>query len=104
MIYILEQNEAQQRPRFGREESGHAAAFERIDEISAQTGVKITKTLQEGNSAEVAILRHARRGRYNLLVAGVSRRTGERLSYGRIADTLLDTSDRSIVFVETEQA
>ncbi len=104
VIYILEPNEAQQRPRFGREESGHAAAFERIDEISAQTGVKITKTLQEGSSAEVAVLRHARRGRYNLLVVGVSRRAGERLSYGRIADTLLDTSDRSIVFVETEQA
>ncbi len=104
VIYILEPNEAQQRPRFGREESGHAAAFERIDEISSQTGVKITKTLQEGNSAEVAVLRHARRGRYNLLVVGVSRRTGERLSYGRIADTLLDTADRSIVFVETEQA
>ncbi|MET3614839.1 Kef-type K+ transport system membrane component KefB/nucleotide-binding universal stress UspA family protein [Rhizobium aquaticum] len=104
VIYILEPNEAQQRPRFGREESGHAAAFERIDEISAQTGVKITKTLQEGSSAEVAVLRHARRGRYNLLIVGVSRRAGERLSYGRIADTLLDTSDRSIVFVETEQA
>lgn len=104
VIYILEPNETQQRPRFGREESGHAAAFERIDEISAQTGVKITKTLQEGSSAEVAVLRHARRGRYNLLVVGVSRRAGERLSYGRIADTLLDTSDRSIVFVETEQA
>ncbi len=104
VIYILEPNEMQQRPRFGREESGHAAAFERIDEISAQTGVKITKTLQEGNSAEVAVLRHARRGRYNLLVVGVSRRAGERLSYGRIADTLLDTSDRSIVFLETEQA
>ncbi|HWU63617.1 MAG TPA: cation:proton antiporter [Ensifer sp.] len=104
VIYILEPSETQQRPRFGREESGHAAAFERIDEISAQTGIKITKTLQEGSSAEVAVLRHARRGRYNLLVVGVSRRAGERLSYGRIADTLLDTSDRSIVFVETEQA
>lgn len=104
VIYIMEPNEAQQRPRFGREESGHAAAFERIDEISENTGVKITKTLQEGSSAEVAVLRHARRGRYNLLVVGVSRRAGERLSYGRIADTLLDTSDRSIVFVETEQA
>lgn len=104
VIYILEPNETQQRPRFGREESGHAAAFERIDEISENTGVKITKTLQEGSSAEVAVLRHARRGRYNLLVVGVSRRAGERLSYGRIADTLLDTSDRSIVFVETEQA
>lgn len=104
VIYIMDSNEAQQRPRFGREESGHAAAFERIDEISAQTGVKIAKTLQEGNSAEVAVLRHARRGRYNLLVVGVSRRAGERLSYGRIADTLLDTSDRSIVFLETEQA
>lgn len=104
VIYITEPGEMQQRPRFGREESGHAAAFERIDEISEQTGVKITKTLQEGNSAEVAVLRHARRGRYNLLVVGVSRRAGERLSYGRIADTLLDTSDRSIVFVETEQA
>ncbi len=104
VIYILEPGETQQRPRFGREETAHAAAFERVDEIAAQTGIKISKTLQEGNSAEVAVLRHARRGRYNLLVVGVSRRTGERLSYGRIADNLLDTADRSIVFVETEQS
>jgi Kef-type K+ transport system membrane component KefB/nucleotide-binding universal stress UspA family protein len=103
VIYILEPNEAQQRPRFGRDEFGHAAAFERVDEIAEQTGVKITKTLQEGNSAEVAILRHARRGRYNLLVVGVSRRAGDRISYGRIADNLLDAADRSIVFIETEQ-
>lgn len=103
VIYILEPAEALQRPRFGREESAHTAAFSRVDEIATQTGVKISKTLQEGNSAEVAVLRHARRGRYNLLVVGVSRRAGEQLSYGRIADNLLDTSDRSIVFVETEQ-
>jgi Kef-type K+ transport system membrane component KefB/nucleotide-binding universal stress UspA family protein len=103
VIYILERNEAEQRPRFGRDASGHEAAFERVDEIAEQTGVKITKTLQEGNSAEVAILRHARRGRYNLLVVGVSRRAGDRISYGRIADNLLDAADRSIVFIETEQ-
>lgn len=102
VIYIREPNEIQQRPRFGREEFSHTAAFERVDEIAEQTGVKITKTLQEGNSAEVAILRHARRGRYNLLVVGVSRRAGERLSYGRIADNLLEAADRSIVFLETE--
>ena len=102
VIYIVEANESQERPRFGRDANKHVSAFARVDEIAEQMNVKITKTLQEGNSAEVAILRHARRGRYNLIVTGVSRRTGERLSYGRIADNLLDAADRSIVFIETE--
>jgi Kef-type K+ transport system membrane component KefB/nucleotide-binding universal stress UspA family protein len=102
VIYVREPAETQQRPRFGREEFGHTAAFERVDEIAELTGLKINKIVQEGSSAEVSILRHARRGRYNLLVVGVSRRTGERLSYGRIGDNLLEATDRSIVFVETE--
>lgn len=102
VIYVREPNETQQRPRFGRDEFGHRAAFDRVEEISVQTGVTINKIVQDGSSAEVSILRHARRGRYNLLVVGVSRRTGERLSYGRIADNLLEATDRSIVFVETE--
>lgn len=102
VIYVREPSELQQRPRFGRDEFGHRAAFERVDEIAEQTGVKINRIVQEGSSAEVSILRHARRGRYNLIVAGVSRRTGERLSYGRIADNLLEATDRSIVLVETE--
>lgn len=102
VIYILEANESQERPRFGRDANKHLSVFARVDEIAEQMDVKITKTLQEGNSAEVAILRHARRGRYNLIVTGVSRRTGDRLSYGRIADNLLDAADRSIVFIETE--
>lgn len=102
VIYILEANENQDRPRFSLDANKHLSAFARVDEIAEQMGVKITKTLQEGNSAEVAILRHARRGRYNLIVTGVSRRTGDRLSYGRIADNLLDAADCSIVFIETE--
>jgi nucleotide-binding universal stress UspA family protein len=62
----------------------------------------VEKIVQEGNSPELAILRQARKGRYNLIVLGVSRRAGKRLSYGRIADTLVETADRSFILVETE--
>jgi nucleotide-binding universal stress UspA family protein len=59
--------------------------------------------VQRGGSPELAILRHARSGGYNLIVLGVSRRAGDTLSYGEIAETLLHTADRSCVFVETER-
>ncbi len=48
---------------------------------------------------EDAILREARLGRHDLIVLGVSRRPGEMLSFGGTAAALLESSDRSLIFV-----
>ncbi len=54
--------------------------------------------MQDSDAPELSILSHARRGRHNLIILGVGRRAGEGLSFGAIAGTLLETSDRSLVF------
>jgi Kef-type K+ transport system membrane component KefB/nucleotide-binding universal stress UspA family protein len=50
-------------------------------------------------SPEDAILREARLGDHDLILLGVSRRPGERLSFGELADGLLESSDRSLFFL-----
>ena len=51
-------------------------------------------------SAEDAILREARYGGQDLIVMGVGRRAGEDLSFGGIAGALLESSDRSLLFLD----
>jgi nucleotide-binding universal stress UspA family protein len=48
---------------------------------------------------EDAILKEARRGRYDLIILGATRRTGETLSFGNVAAAVLESSDMSILFV-----
>jgi nucleotide-binding universal stress UspA family protein len=47
---------------------------------------------------EDAILKEAKRG-YDLIVLGVSRRPGETLFFGNTAESVLDRSDISNLFV-----
>ncbi|WFS00626.1 cation:proton antiporter [Rhizobium tumorigenes] len=102
VLYIREPQQIRSLPRVSDASNAHVAAFKKIDEIALYNGVKVRKIVQEGSAPELSILRHARKGDYNLIVLGVSRRAGERLSYGAIADTLLEAADRSFVFFETE--
>jgi nucleotide-binding universal stress UspA family protein len=102
VIYIREPQQVSVAPRVSDISNAHVAAFKRIDEIASYSDVAVEKIIQESGSPELSILRHARKGRFNLIILGVSRRAGERLSYGSIADTLLETADRSFVLVETD--
>jgi Kef-type K+ transport system membrane component KefB/nucleotide-binding universal stress UspA family protein len=102
VLYIREQQQMRSLPRISDASNAHVAAFKKIDEIASYNDVRVCKIVQEGAAAELPILRHARDGHYNLIVLGVSRRASERLSYGAIADTLLETADRSLLFFETE--
>jgi Kef-type K+ transport system membrane component KefB/nucleotide-binding universal stress UspA family protein len=102
VLYIRDPQQTSSLPRVSDASNAHLTAFRRIDEIAGYYGVKVQKIVQDGASPELSILRHARKGRYDLIVLGVSRRAGDRLSYGNIADTLLETADRSFIFIETE--
>jgi nucleotide-binding universal stress UspA family protein len=101
VIFVEENQKATSRPRLSDAPNLHEDTFRKIDEISRFHGVEVTKLVHEGASPELAILRRARRERFNLIVMGVSRREGDRLSYGGIADTLMETSGVSLVLVET---
>ncbi len=77
-----------------KEIKGIADALEQPVRIAKRTDI----------SPEDAILREARLGDHNLILLGVSRRPGERLSFGELAATLLASSDRSLLFLSLETA
>jgi len=78
------------------------AMFEHVREVGKHFEVEVRTIRADGGNRELAILSRARRGRYNLVILGVGRRAGDRLSFGTLADTLLATSDRSLLFFATD--
>jgi nucleotide-binding universal stress UspA family protein len=63
--------------------------------------VPIRTAVRVDLAAEDAILRQARLGGHNLIVMGVTRRPGDRLSFGNVAAAVLDSSERSVLYVAT---
>lgn len=102
VILIEEPRQASAAPRVSDEGSSRDEVFRKIEAIADYYDMKPEKIVQTGASPELAILRQARLGGYNIIVLGVSRRASETLSYGDVADTLANTADRSCIFVETE--
>jgi nucleotide-binding universal stress UspA family protein len=84
----------------GETESGPSAEaiFAHVRDIGQHFEMDVKTVLETGRSPGLSILAEARRGRHNLIVLGVGRRAGEGLSFGAVPDTLLETSDRSLIF------
>jgi nucleotide-binding universal stress UspA family protein len=95
-IYVRAGEDAGERPSASME-----AIFERVREIGRHYDIDIRTTTGGSGNRELSILTQARRGRYNLIVLGVGRRAGDTLSFGSLADTLLESSDRSLAFFVT---
>jgi Kef-type K+ transport system membrane component KefB/nucleotide-binding universal stress UspA family protein len=75
------------------------AVLKDIVQIADQNGVRVRTAVRAHMSPAKAILEHARRGRQNLIVIGVSRRPGLTLSFGEVAAAVLDNSQCSLLFV-----
>jgi Kef-type K+ transport system membrane component KefB/nucleotide-binding universal stress UspA family protein len=75
------------------------AVLKDVVELADRWGQSIRTALRLNNAPEDAILRQARLGHYNLIVMGVGRPAGETLFFGKVAATVLEHSDRSILFV-----
>jgi nucleotide-binding universal stress UspA family protein len=69
--------------------------------LAEHYGVPIRTAVRVDLAAEDAILRQARLGGHNLIVMGVTRRPGDRLSFGNVAAAVLDSSERSVLYVAT---
>ena len=67
--------------------------------LGRQHGVAIKTMIRADTSPEDAILRQARLGRHNLIVMGVTRRPAMTLTFGKVASAVLDSSDRSLLYV-----
>ncbi|MFL5130437.1 MAG: cation:proton antiporter [Microvirga sp.] len=87
------------RRRYGGPRRAGEAILKEIVGLADQYGVPIRTALRVNMAAEDAILRQARIGRYCLVVMGVSRRPGETLFFGNVAEAVLEGSDRTLLFV-----
>jgi Kef-type K+ transport system membrane component KefB/nucleotide-binding universal stress UspA family protein len=104
LLLIVEPRQASAIPRISDRGNDHRDILNKVGAIADYYGVQVEKVVQQGPSPELSILRHARGGGYNLIVLGVSKRASGSLSYGSVADTLLQTADRSCIFIETDLA
>jgi Kef-type K+ transport system membrane component KefB/nucleotide-binding universal stress UspA family protein len=69
--------------------------------LGEQLGVTVRTAARRHVAPEEAILRQMRIGKHNLIVMGVSPRTGSKLFFGNVPSAILERSDRSILFVSS---
>jgi Kef-type K+ transport system membrane component KefB/nucleotide-binding universal stress UspA family protein len=77
------------------------AILKDIVELADRYDTPIRTALRLDIAPEDAILRQARLGRYDLVVMGVGRPAGETLYFGKIAATVLENSQHSMLFVSS---
>jgi Kef-type K+ transport system membrane component KefB/nucleotide-binding universal stress UspA family protein len=99
ILSVLTRGTGNERERLGTARRDAAAAIREVKAIAEFHGLDARSAIRTDISAEDAILRQARRGRHDLIALGVSRRPGEALSFGELATALLESSDRSLLFV-----
>jgi hypothetical protein len=63
--------------------------------------VEVRTAVRTGTEAADAILRQLKAGRHNLVVMGVSARSGPTLFFGAVPAAVLAQSDRSVLFVSS---
>jgi Kef-type K+ transport system membrane component KefB len=99
VLSVLTASARNERERLGTARRDAAEVVKEVKAIAEFHEVAMNSVIRTDLSAEDAILRQARRGRHNLVLLGVSRRPGKRLSFGELATALLESSDRSLLFV-----
>ena len=75
------------------------AVLKDIAELADRYDASVRTALRVDVAVEEAILREAERGRYDLVVLGVTRRPGDTLFFGNMAAALLERCDTAILFV-----
>jgi Kef-type K+ transport system membrane component KefB/nucleotide-binding universal stress UspA family protein len=70
-----------------------------IEKIADYLRAKVKTSTRSDEDAGAAILSAIARGKVDLVAIGVSRRPGDKLSFGGIADTLLKSAPCSLMFV-----
>jgi Kef-type K+ transport system membrane component KefB/nucleotide-binding universal stress UspA family protein len=75
------------------------AVSDEIKKIATYLKADIKTTTRNEDDAGAAILQAIARGKFDLVAIGVSRRPGEKLSFGGIADTLLRSAGCSLMFI-----
>ena len=98
-LFVTNPADVASRPRLTRSRASGEAVLKEITMLADKFDVALKTATRANIAAEDAILRQARLSRHNLIVMGVSRRPGEALDLGNVADAVLEASERSVVFV-----
>lgn len=85
--------------RGGTTRRNEEAVLKDIAELADRYNTRVRTALRVNVGAEEAILKEAKRGGYDLIVLGVTRRPGETLFFGNMAATVLAHCDTAILFV-----
>jgi nucleotide-binding universal stress UspA family protein len=94
------QNSRRKRPRRGSaSHRNEEAVLKEVTELADRYDTSVRTALRVDVAADDAIVKEARRGKYDLIILGVTRRPGETLSFGNTAAAVLENSDMSILFV-----
>jgi Kef-type K+ transport system membrane component KefB/nucleotide-binding universal stress UspA family protein len=101
-LYVAAESDAGPRRLF--EPAPEEAGLKELAPIAEHYGVEMKTSIRVDVAPADAILRQARLGRHTLIVMGVRRRAGGALSFGEVADFVLESADRSILFVSEEQS
>jgi nucleotide-binding universal stress UspA family protein len=75
------------------------AVTDEIKKIATYLKAKIKSEIRTDDDAGDAILKAIKREKADLVAIGVSRRPGDQLSFGAVADTLLKEADCSLMFI-----
>jgi Kef-type K+ transport system membrane component KefB/nucleotide-binding universal stress UspA family protein len=70
-----------------------------IMKVATYLKANVKTTTRTDDDAGAAILSAIERGKFDLVAIGVSRRPGEKLSFGAVADTLLKSAGCSLMFI-----
>jgi Kef-type K+ transport system membrane component KefB/nucleotide-binding universal stress UspA family protein len=91
------------RPRRGfATRRNEEAILKEVVELADRYDIQVRTALRVDVAAEDAILREARRGAYDLIVLGVTRRPGDTLFFGNMAAAILESAYvSSVLFVAT---
>jgi Kef-type K+ transport system membrane component KefB/nucleotide-binding universal stress UspA family protein len=101
-LYVAWSDE-RHRPRLLAPKRREEASLKELVAMADHYGVPLHTAVRSGVAPENAILREARLGHHTLVVMGVRRRAQEALSFGDVADAVLESADRSVLFVTGEE-
>jgi len=95
------------RQRFGRviapRNAANAAVREIVD-LGELYGIAVSARIRSVSAAYDAILKEVQSGQHDLLVMGVSPRSGDQLFFGDVAAEILERAECSVLFVSADPA
>ncbi|MGX7705111.1 cation:proton antiporter domain-containing protein [Methylobacterium sp. Gmos1] len=97
-VLFLSQAAGARRRLTGLGESDSSALRDVLD-LAERAGLRARAEVRATRTPEREILRRARAGDHDLIVMGVTRRAGDGAAFGPLAETVLEASDRSVLFL-----